>query len=533
MEHSVLPFWNEIVPQPQPPRKRSNSIADQVANQTGVEVDADVDDTGIDTGMPHFAENPHYSQHPVQQKQIDRTAHALRRLAGSGMVGMMDVRSDDSATFSSNSLSSSTNSLNLRLDSTGAIVAPQAGVASQPPAKTPLSTTMTANPSYTPSFHEATDAPMPSARRTPTTFAPIALNPNEAYSMLAAMLPFDKFMATYRIDVHMQESKKKPLFRGVHLASNTQLAFKHVHKAEEWVYHFAIQYSEQSHDGFHPHIIQLYHVTPVPMDGIVIDGRMYYNGFLLAMEHAGNDQPDLLHQHLSATGKAQRDMHKVLAQCASAMVQVHTCTQQPTMGERVALKSVISAVRPAGTLLPRLLHNDIKPDNFFLTSPQHVKLGDFGGADVVGKAPSTVTIRYCAPEQISGHSSVSSDWYGLAATMYCLVSGRHFRDCRISVVADLPPKERRAIIRGELVKPLETIHSYLARVFDEATSTALTRALSTNEADRPNLLTLFSSRLTAQQQQQQQHQQQQSTHSTVRWATTHTEADEAVVPQWV
>jgi serine/threonine protein kinase len=265
----------------------------------------------------------------------------------------------------------------------------------------------------------------------------MAPNPNEAYSLHSAMLSPERFFAAYHIESHMLESKKKPLFRGVHVPTNTPLVFKHVLKAEEWVYHFAIQYSSAHPNQYHPHIIQLYHVMQVPVNGVLIDGVVYYNGFLLAMEHAANEQPDLLHQHLSASGKAQCDMHKVFDQCASAMAQVHMCTQQPAMGMRVATKSVLSAVLPAGTLLPRLLHNDIKPDNFFLVAPQHVKLGDFGGADVVGRAPSTVTIRYCAPEQISGHSSVSSDWYGLAATMYCLVSGRHYRELRVFIVVDL------------------------------------------------------------------------------------------------
>lgn len=90
-----------------------------------------------------------------------------------------------------------------------------------------------------------------------------------------------------------------------------------------------------------------------------------------------------------------------------------------------------------------VLHNDIKPDNFFMTSssmkrlfddrPNRIgkepllQLGDFGLACLISNTPTDIgpgTAMYTAPEVLKGGKrSIKSDMWSLGVTFYCLLTG--------------------------------------------------------------------------------------------------------------
>ncbi len=110
------------------------------------------------------------------------------------------------------------------------------------------------------------------------------------------------------------------------------------------------------------------------------------------------------------------------------------------------------------TALPQpLAHCDLKPANLILPPGARAPvLVDFGGAARRARwATGHSTPRrygtpgYAAPEQYQGHMSPKSDIYGLAATLYHLLTGddpsctRHisqrWRGCRSAILAVLMP----------------------------------------------------------------------------------------------
>ena len=80
------------------------------------------------------------------------------------------------------------------------------------------------------------------------------------------------------------------------------------------------------------------------------------------------------------------------------------------------------------TRQPPVVHRDVKPANIILRGdPPQAILVDFGVAKPkAGRGPDTAawgTLGYAAPEQAAGHAEPRSDVYGLAATIYHLITG--------------------------------------------------------------------------------------------------------------
>ena len=81
------------------------------------------------------------------------------------------------------------------------------------------------------------------------------------------------------------------------------------------------------------------------------------------------------------------------------------------------------------TRQPPVVHRDIKPANIIILrgDPPQAVLVDFGVAKPkAGRGPDTAawgTLGYAAPEQAAGHAEPRSDVYGLAATIYHLLTG--------------------------------------------------------------------------------------------------------------
>lgn len=75
----------------------------------------------------------------------------------------------------------------------------------------------------------------------------------------------------------------------------------------------------------------------------------------------------------------------------------------------------------------RIIHCDIKPENFILFPGNHLRLGDFGFAKLslrTLKASGSGTIDYIAPEQAMGRPKFQSDVFSMGLVLYRLFSGK-------------------------------------------------------------------------------------------------------------
>jgi serine/threonine protein kinase len=110
--------------------------------------------------------------------------------------------------------------------------------------------------------------------------------------------------------------------------------------------------------------------------------------------------------------------------------------RQEQADSRFSLSLVLLLVAPIANAViylhqhtPPILHRDIKPANIVVPSnAQSAVLVDFGTAKpfVVGAATAVLkdTSTYAAPEQYIGGTTPRTDIYGLAATLYTLLTGR-------------------------------------------------------------------------------------------------------------
>jgi eukaryotic-like serine/threonine-protein kinase len=120
-----------------------------------------------------------------------------------------------------------------------------------------------------------------------------------------------------------------------------------------------------------------------------------------------------------------------------------------------------------------VVHRDVKPSNCFLEADGRVKVGDFGlSKSLSGDSRLTVsgsflgTPLFASPEQVRGEAlGPQSDVYSVAATLYCLLTGRapfeggDAASTLARIAADpapsmrtlrpeLPPALDRAVLRG-------------------------------------------------------------------------------------
>jgi eukaryotic-like serine/threonine-protein kinase len=75
----------------------------------------------------------------------------------------------------------------------------------------------------------------------------------------------------------------------------------------------------------------------------------------------------------------------------------------------------------------KIIHCDIKPENYILFSGNRLKLADFGFAKIslrTVKASGSGTIDYIAPEQAMGRPKFQSDVFSVGLVLYRLLSGK-------------------------------------------------------------------------------------------------------------
>jgi serine/threonine protein kinase len=97
-------------------------------------------------------------------------------------------------------------------------------------------------------------------------------------------------------------------------------------------------------------------------------------------------------------------------------------------------------------LTPPIIHRDIKPQNIICDRDGQVFLVDFGAVQdtyhntLTGGSTVVGTYGYMAPEQFRGQAVLSTDLYGLGATLLFLLTGKH--------PADLPQRKLRIDFRS-------------------------------------------------------------------------------------
>ena len=97
------------------------------------------------------------------------------------------------------------------------------------------------------------------------------------------------------------------------------------------------------------------------------------------------------------------------------------------------------------SLIPAVIHRDIKPQNIILDSDGELFLVDFGAVrdtyhhTITGGSTIVGTFGYMAPEQFRGKAELSTDLYGLGATLLFLLTGKS--------PADLPQRQLKIDFR--------------------------------------------------------------------------------------
>ncbi len=102
----------------------------------------------------------------------------------------------------------------------------------------------------------------------------------------------------------------------------------------------------------------------------------------------------------------------------------------PLMQVMDIMTPIIDAIAYLHSQQPPIIHRDIKPSNIIASSAgDQVVLVDFGIAKEYEPDSTTTTVRRCspgygAPEQYGGGTDTRTDIYGLAATLYALLTGK-------------------------------------------------------------------------------------------------------------
>ncbi len=190
---------------------------------------------------------------------------------------------------------------------------------------------------------------------------------------------------------------------------------------------------------------RLHHTNIVPVFGVgEHEGQPYY-----VMQYiAGRGLDAVLHERAAAAGGDgervgldDREAARVGLQVAEALAYAHA---------------------------NGVIHRDIKPSNLLLDERRTVWVTDFGlahdagdSAVLTGTGDVLGTLRYLAPERLTGRGDARADIYGLGVTLYELACGRPAYEPtdRSMLIHRLmhqdPPRPR--LVRPAMARDLETI----------------------------------------------------------------------------
>ncbi len=233
--------------------------------------------------------------------------------------------------------------------------------------------------------------------------------------------------------------------------------------------HFALKESitptrqERERFLFEGHILQHLHHTSLPRVYRIFEQESLKRSYLL-MDYVRGKNLDVLLQEQPDQRLPLPLVLTLLAPIADALIYLHR--QEPP-----------------------ILHRDIKPGNIIVpVGADAAVLVDFGTAKPYVAGTATVLFqgssRYAAPEQYTGGTSPQTDIYGLAATLYALLTG------------SAPPSAISRVMSPER-DPLTPAVQRTPAV-PAAVSHVIGRALSLNSEDRFATLEMFWHEITTQ-----------------------------------
>lgn len=144
--------------------------------------------------------------------------------------------------------------------------------------------------------------------------------------------------------------------------------------------------------------------------------RQLHNPHIVRFLDSGSDRDTyyLAMEYVSGENLAQR------------LGRVRRLPWQEAVQIGLQLCTALKAAHDAG-----VIHRDLKPSNVLLTPEGHVKLTDFGVAQLFSSERLTIsggvigTAEYMSPEQAQGRRATNrSDLYALGAVLYALLTGR-------------------------------------------------------------------------------------------------------------
>jgi serine/threonine protein kinase len=178
-----------------------------------------------------------------------------------------------------------------------------------------------------------------------------------------------------------------------------------------------------SADSQKPVAIKLFNLSglsPVLLNRFTVEQEILY----------GLSHPHIVNMHHGGT--SEKGIPFIVMELIDEAVEVDQYVKQQRASTRKIIRLMVAAARAIAHAHNNLVvHRDIKPSNLLIDKDGQLKVVDFGIAKLMGRenTPQKTTIMaltpsFAAPEQInSGHISVSTDVFGLAAVCLSLLIG--------------------------------------------------------------------------------------------------------------
>jgi hypothetical protein len=192
-------------------------------------------------------------------------------------------------------------------------------------------------------------------------------------------------LGKYRIERRIADGPVAAVYRARDTIQGVHVALKIPHKNAMTEY-FLADFRREARLASrleHPNILPI-------RDASYIDGA-----FVIAMPLGEESLGDRMRRRISTETALQ-----LIDQALAGVAQAHRC---------------------------KVIHCDIKPDNFIVFPDNQLKLTDFGFSKVAEhtlKASGSGTVGYIAPEQAVGRPMFQSDVFSLGLVIYELLSGR-------------------------------------------------------------------------------------------------------------